>query len=573
MKYILRLSRELQGQYRWIIAAGFLSVATIGSNLGLMMSSAFIIASAALHPSIADLQVAIVGVRFFGISRGIFRYLERLLSHEITFRLIKSLRIRFFQTLDRIIISILGTRHSAELLSNVTEDIQQLENFFIKVVYPPFSSLIVTVFVIAVFYFIHPLAALIIFIGMTASEIVVGASGFILSLKAHERSQQLSTQSFNRIQEFLQGQDELYLWDRTDAWKNEIANELSLYQKLKRKLYSIESLTENISALGLYFTLFALFWFLIPEVSGNSLTGISLTILVIGSMAAFEAVDLIPQASINMAKILYPAKRIFQLEDMKSSLIKTREETTIPVKPDIVLKDVRFSFADRIILEDIKLTIPFGKKTAIIGPTGHGKSTLKNLIMGIYDNYTGEINVGNILARDILGYSPLLFRTIEQNNYIFDRTFKNNIILNDKSISDDRVNNLIEDVNLQNLIQNQENGILSYPGQNGEKISGGERQRLAVARALARETPIMICDEATANLDSKNEENIFRKIQSATKDKTLIWITHKMRFLDEFDQIIVVLDGRINQSGTFKQLISEQGYFRDMWNLESGFIG
>lgn len=235
----------------------------------------------------------------------------------------------------------------------------------------------------------------------------------------------------------------------------------------------------------------------------------------------------------------------------------------------IEFKNISFSYNQQnLALKNISFKIVKGQKVAIVGKSGCGKSTLINLLLKYYDNYTGDIFIDNINIKNISSESiHNLISVIHQDVFMFDTSFKNNLTLF-KNYSEQDINKVINICKLHGLVNNLQNGINSNIGENGYAISGGEKQRISIARALIRKSPILILDEATNSLDNKTSYLIENSLLNIS-DLTLISITHKFskQLLEKYDLIIVLKDSNIVEIGPFNKLMNNKNYFYELYSL------
>lgn len=240
---------------------------------------------------------------------------------------------------------------------------------------------------------------------------------------------------------------------------------------------------------------------------------------------------------------------------------------TIPTNYDIKFNNVSFAYNDKYTLKDINLTIPQDKITAIVGPSGSGKTTLTRLIARFWDVQKGEILIGDICIRDIK-YNNLLsmISVVFQDVYLFNDTLYNNIKFGNPNASKEQIIEAAKKANCHNFIEKMENGYESIVGEGGNTLSGGEKQRISIARAILKDAPIILLDEATASVDPENEKQLQQAINQLVKNKTLVIIAHKLAHIKNAHQIVVVDDGRVVKTGSHKELLSdEQGVYYKFW--------
>lgn len=558
----------------WMLFASLMGFLTIGSNIGLMMTSAYIISKAALHPSIAELQVAIVGVRFFGISRGIFRYFERLISHEVTFNLLSKFRIWFFRILEPLSTSKISYFKSGDLLKRVVSDIENFKYFYIRIIAPPIVALMVLIlffllFGIFSFYYSFIISFFFLFGGLVTPYLVYKMSKKYGS-EILEIQKRLTEYSIDQTQ----GITELLVFGQSKKYQKEFSTLNIQYINLQRKQALVNALSSSFIGLLMNLAVVSVLVIAIPNVTSGLLDGVYLSVLTLGTMAIFEAVIPLPELAQQIDGSSKSAENLFSLEgsDNKNPTgAKAQKEIN---NFSININSLDFSYnQDEEILKNVSLEIPPNKVTAIVGASGAGKSTLIKVLLKFLDHQNGEIfigeeNIQNISDEKLNTY----FSILPQSNHLFNLSVKENIRFANLEATDDEIVTASKKAEIHNFVITLPNKYNELIGEQGLKISGGERQRIAIARTLLKDSPIMIFDEPTSNLDSINESKILDMIFNLQINKTVLLITHRLIHLDKAVKIYVFHDGKIIESGTHSELINLNGYYKKMYNTQQNLL-
>ncbi|MCR4792986.1 MAG: ABC transporter ATP-binding protein/permease [Lachnospiraceae bacterium] len=285
-------------------------------------------------------------------------------------------------------------------------------------------------------------------------------------------------------------------------------------------------------------------------------------LMVISSFMVYESLDLMGSFSAllrNVNIIIDQANEVLAIPPMDID-----GENVHPVNRDLELKNVSFAYEDRSIINNVSLKIPSGTTTAIVGPSGGGKTTLTYLISRFWDVNSGEVLLG---GRNVKEYSfdSLMknFSFVFQRVYLFEDTIANNIRFCEPDASMERVIEAAKKARCHEFIMALPDGYDTVIGEGGASLSGGEKQRISIARAIMKDAPIIILDEATANVDPENEADLTGAIEELTNNKTIIMIAHRLKTVRHADQIVVVDNGSIAQKGTHEELMSEEGIYRD----------
>jgi ATP-binding cassette subfamily C protein CydCD len=566
-----RLLSFLHGSWHWVALSVLLSTLTIGSSVALIGTSAWLISTAALHPSVADLGVSVVGVRFFGISRGLFRYLERLVSHNVTFRLLARLRVWFYEKLEPLAPARLMEFRSGDLLARVLGDVETLENFYVRVISPSLTAILIGLMV-AVFFasFYLPIALVLIsfflILGLVLpvlSQAVSRRPGRQLILRRAEIQAQLvdGIQGLADILAFGRGADRL----------NKIRATGETYGSVQKQMAHINGIH---SALGTLFTNLGVWLVLvlvIPQVMEGSIRGVMLGTFALMSLAAFEAVTPLPLAAQMWNASSAAARRLFEVVDAEPAVKETGDARVEINSCDLQISNLSFTYPNQSVpaLQKISFNVPTGKAIAIVGPSGAGKSTLGQLLLRFWDYETGEITLGGQslkhLSQDEIRKQ---FALVSQNNYFFNTTIRENLRLARRSVSQQEIESAARAAQIHEFILSLHRGYDTLIGEQGIRLSGGERQRLAIARALLKDAPVLILDEPTANLDPQTEKQVLDALNTAMRSKTTMLITHRLVGLENVDEILVLDRGRIVERGRQEELLRRNGLYRRLWDLQ-----
>ncbi|AFM41318.1 cysteine export CydDC family ABC transporter permease subunit/ATP-binding protein CydC [Desulfosporosinus acidiphilus SJ4] len=606
MKSIGWLTRLMLAYWPRILLALFLSVLTITSHIGLMAASAYLLARAALHPPILDLMVTIVGVRFFGLSRAVFRYLERYLSHDVTFRVLSQIRVKFYEQIEPLAPARLGGLRSEDLLSRIVADVETQQNFYLRVFAPPIAAFFVLIgygiflanYDIRLSYI---LAACFVIAGVIVPWLVKrlgqGIGAQIIFLKAH-----LNTQ----VADGLLGMTELLSYHQVGDHLikfRETNDELIECERKITKLAAFSAaLTGLIANLGMWLIL--VLGILLVE--KGRLNGVNLGMLALGTLSSFEAVFPLALVPHHLEQNLVSADRLLDLmkpeetkdgrdrkkhdynrendkirhEDSREHEDSSKNEDSrenpgklIPRADNLKLSFQEVSFryekTEPWVLKDVSFTIPQGSKVAIVGSSGVGKTSIINLILRFWDCEKGEISLGDhSLPEYDIEELRRIIGVVTQKTYLFNATIKENLLLAKPSATNQELMDTARQAKLHEFITSLPNGYDSYIGEGGFKLSGGQRQRLAIARVLLKNAPILILDEAAAGLDSITESEVLNEVYRLMEGRTTILITHNFSGLEIMDEILLLKEGRIIERGTHAELLQHEGAYWELWKRD-----
>ncbi|HEY3310375.1 MAG TPA: thiol reductant ABC exporter subunit CydC [Anaerolineales bacterium] len=569
MRTFRRLLSFVLPFWRQVLLSILLGAMTIGASISLMSTSAYLISMAALHPSISAISVAVVGVRFFGISRGVFRYLERLASHSLTFKVLAKMRVWFYQAIEPLAPAGLISSRSGDLLNRVMADIETLDNLYVRVLAP---ALVAGIVVAGMAVFMGAFSALLALI-LTGFLLAVGLgmTSLILRLNRTAGRRLADERALLRadLVDAVQGLPELTAFGQVGKWLEKIKASGARFGAAQMHMARLGGMQAGLNSLLTGVGIWLLLVFSIPMVLDGSIRGVHLAVIVLGAMASFEAVQNLPQAAHLLEANLQSARRLFEIADGTPAV---REPVTALPRPEsagIRVLGLKFSYGDGAVLDGVDLELPPGKKMAIVGPSGAGKSTLANLLMRFWEFSEGEITLD---GQDIRSYTPVdvrrMFSLVSQGTYLFNASLSENLRLASPSASREDIERACRQAELDEFVQSLPDGYETLVGERGVRFSGGERQRVAIARALLKDAPVFISDEPTANLDPATERRLVETLQRVTADRSVLWISHRLVGLEAMDEILVMEAGRILERGTHSELVKKQGLYYKLWGLQ-----
>jgi thiol reductant ABC exporter CydC subunit len=577
----------------WMLLSALLGVLTIGSSIGLMSAAAWIIASAALHPPIGTLNVAIVGVRFFGITRGVFRYLERYISHQTTFRLLARLRVWFYAEIEPLAPARLMVYRSGDLLARAVSDINTLENFYLRVIAPPAVAVIIgaMMFVFMARYDLRLALALI--ACLMLAGIVVPILTQALSRRAGREIVTLRADLNVALIDSVQGLADLLAYGAQDRHAAKIQRLNRALQNQQARMAWIAGLHTALTSLIITLAVLLILIIAVPMVRGGDLDGVLLAVLVLAAITSFEAVLPLPAAYQQLSGQLEAGRRLFEIvegqkNDSPQRVLREKEKTTQPESPKgkpsflpfpsiistpSALSAVNLSFrydpGEPLALDNVSFDLKSGGTVAVVGASGAGKSSLVNVLLCFWDYERGSVQIG---GRDLRDFDPdearALISVVSQPTYLFNGTIRDNLRIARPDAHDDDLIRAAQAAQLHTFIVSLPQSYDTWIGEQGLNLSGGERQRLAITRAILKDAPILILDEPTANLDPVTERAILDTLHIALAGRTTLLITHRLVGLAAADEILVMQAGRVVERGRQHDLLLINSFYRQMWDLQ-----
>ncbi len=567
----------LRSSARWVVASVILGSATIAASIGLMGTAAWLIAKAALHPSIAELQVAVVGVRFFGISRGLFRYVERLVGHEGTFRFLAGLRVWFIESLAPLAPARLLDRTLGDLIDRSVSDIEDLQDFTIRILVPPMVALVIGAGVFALISHFAPQAGPAFALPFATTVLVLPGLAWALT---HTNGDSPTTERAllgARVVDFVQCMAELIAFDRSHRQRAEIEEIRDRLDRLERRDAVIDALGIGLGTALTHLTPVAILAVCIPLVRSNVLDGVLLPVLCLVAVAAFESAVSLPEAARALQSRLTSAYRLFEIVDDRPVVTPPesprKPEWTRPgaPSPSIVFEALTFSYpgTKRPALSGFDLSIPLGARIALVGASGAGKSTLVHLLQRFWDPDEGRVLIDGDDIRTIdLDLLRRSIGVVSQETFLFTGTIAENLLIASSTASREDLEFACRTAALDSISPESETGLDTWIGEGGRRLSGGQRRRVAVARTLVQHPAILVLDEPTAQLDGPTASQLLDEIFRAFERTTTIHITHRLVGMDRYDEIMVIDRGRVVERGRHENLVRSRGPYHRLWSAQ-----
>jgi thiol reductant ABC exporter CydC subunit len=540
---------------RWVAAGVLLGSLAIASNVALIAMSAFLVSRAAVVTNVADLALAVTAVRVLAIGRAAFRYLERYATHVATLRILADVRVWFYAAIEPLAPARLTTRRSGDLLARIVADVETLEDFYVRVLLPPLVAVLVTAFACVVLGFFDVTLGLVLLVFLALVGVVLPQLSRWLSREVAERSVTTRGELSALIVDEVHGLADLIALDRADSHRATVLALGADQDRTGERLAVFRGVSVGLAALLTSLCAIAILGISIPLVVDGSLDGVFLALLPLAAIAAFEAVQPLSLSVQLLGASLAAAERLFEVVDAAPPVAEPVVPTAPPVPGPLQLGlavDVRgitfrYESGGRAVLDDVSFSVPAGGSLAIIGPSGSGKSTLVNLLLRFWDYTEGEILVGGCDLRELQADDARrLFGVVSQRVDLFDATIRDNLALADPDVTDGQVEAACRVAQLHDFVTTLRDGYETRIGEDGVRLSGGERRRLAIARAIIKDAPILILDEATADLDAVTERRLMTALGPFLTGRTTIVISHRAAVAQEADAVVELRRGRMS---------------------------
>lgn len=561
---MLRLSRPLR---RKILVAALAGALTTGCGVALLAVSGFLLARASQHPSIAALSVAVVAVRGLSIGRAVFRYGERLASHDVALRALARIRVAIWQRLEVIAPAGLPGLHSGDLLARLVGDVDSTQDLFIRGITPITAAAAAGSGAVLACIALVGQAGLILAAGLLAGGTIVPALCVTAERRAVRQSAQAKGALSSAIADLLAGAAELTAFGAEDLALARAGGRSRELRKLSRRNAAASSLSSALTSVATGLTVWGVLLLGVDAVGAGTIGRVPLAAGTLTALAAFEAVGVLPAAGLALSRAHSAAGRITAILDSPEPSTEPADPLPVPTGPaTISLRDVqvRYSEGGPLAVNGINLELAPGRKIALVGPNGAGKSTVAAVLLRFRELSAGTATLHcdgpDSVRRDLRDFRSDDLRALisgcPEDQYLFNASIAENLRIACPPADDAALAEVIERVGLTSWVRELPDGLSTCVGADGAAVSGGQRQRLVLARALLADPAILILDEPTAHLDESARAAFFRDLAVATAGRSVLLITHDLVGLDGFDEIIELDRGRVVEQVTAARVSS-----------------
>lgn len=584
-----------------LFLALLLGTLSIGFAAALMFTAGWLIAGSAEMPySILLLNLPLLFVRIFGVGKPVIRYAERLTSHNWVFKMTSHLRKRLFEALNTNGVFFKSTHRLGDALGLLAEDIGHIQNLYLRTIFPTVIAWIIGLgLVIGLGCFTWWIALVFLLLVVIEMGVVPYVSALINGARQQQRKH-LTTQLYADLTDNIIGISDWISSGREHDFMNRTQDVLDDMRHIERKAHRFDRnrdlILQFVFALGSVAIFAWAAWYFSGSVGGSSNWILA---FVLGYFPLIDAVTPLPQAATEASAHFDAIKRMNNIgttdsktaeskthasksdskkstgkktTNSKPSESKTPVSTITEIEPPYTIKldNVSFCYGATPLIENLSLEIPQGQHLVLLGKSGTGKSTLASLIRGDLVPQHGSVTLGGLDTRLLKDEAPRWFGVIQQQTYLFNTTLRENLLLGKPEASDQQLIDILDSVGLSALLKRLDHGLDTMVDEAGKQFSGGERHRIALARVLLQDCPIIILDEPTVDLDPKTEKEVLETIFTTLRDKTIIMITHHLMGADYADRILFIQKGSILMDGAPEHLKETNRYYQKLWAFDKG---
>ncbi|CAM5354219.1 Thiol reductant ABC exporter subunit CydD OS=Streptomyces microflavus OX=1919 GN=cydD PE=4 SV=1 [Streptomyces microflavus] len=571
---VLARVREAAGAQRGQLAlALLLGSLAVGSAVGLMAVSGWLISRASEQPPVLYLMMAVTATRAFGIGRAVFRYAERLVSHDAVLKLLAELRVAVYRGLERVAPAGLRTVRRGDLLSRLVADVDALQDYWLRWLLPAGTALTVSVAAAGFTGWLLPEAGVVLAVGLLVAGVGVPLVSGAFARRTERQLAPARAALATRVTDLLGGTAELTVAGALPARQAHMRAADGLLTRIASRAATATALGSGLSALVCGLTVVAAALVAVPAVNDGRLAGVALAVVVLTPLAAFEAVAGLPLAVQYRQRVLRSAERVYEVLDAPVPVREPAAPADAPSSPfplEVRGLSARYPGARHDALRSLDLTLVPGRRIAVVGPSGSGKTTLAQVLLRFLDASSGTYSIGGVEADALDG--DTVRRSVglcAQDAHVFDSSIRENLRLARTGASDAELYDALSRARLLEWVRSLPEGLDTPVGEHGARLSGGQRQRLALARALLADFPVLVLDEPAEHLDLVTADALTADLLAATEGRTTVLITHRLAGVEAVDEVLVLDAGRVAQRGPYAELAAEDGPLRRMLEREN----
>ncbi|MFG0211659.1 thiol reductant ABC exporter subunit CydC [Brevibacillus porteri] len=559
-------------QFFWQFAAaallGTLAVACAGA---LLYTSGYLISRSALKPeNVLMVYVPIVLVRAFGFSKAVIQYLERLVGHDAALRVLSRMRVRLYQAIEPQA-QLLRTRfRTGDLLGVLADDIEQLQNVYLRLVLPAVSAVLLYGAGIVALGRMDGMFALLMALYCGFLLFVAPAVVLWSSIAKSRRFKQERQAAYRELTDAVFGMSDWILSGRTQQFLQLFTRRQKTTAQIENSIRRGEWRVQWMSQCAIGGAIVLLVIWAGGLAAANQIPATLIAAIGLVAFPLMDAFARISDAVVRMPEYKESLGRLREIEGSRPAILEAQKEKVADqAGGSLKLDHVHFRYpqASSWSVQDVSIEVAQGGKIALLGRSGAGKSTILNLIRGAIQPEAGQVTVNGQPVQSEEA-SASLFSVLNQQPYLFDTTVANNIRLGRPDASDEEVRTVTAQVGLDQLIESLPDGYQTRMQETGLRFSGGERQRIALARILLQNKPIVLLDEPTVGLDPLTERDLMATIFRVLHGKTLIWVTHHLSGVEQMDEVIFMEQGVISMRGTHEQLYQDNPRYHTLYTLD-----
>ncbi|QBJ91344.1 thiol reductant ABC exporter subunit CydD [Streptomyces seoulensis] len=556
-----------------LLFALLLGSLALGCAVGLMATSGWLISRASQQPPVLYLLVAVTATRFFGIGRAVFRYSERLVSHDAVLRMLADTRVAVYKRLERLAPAGLRGIRRGDLLSRLVDDVDAFQDYWLRWLLPTGVAVVVSAASVGFTAWLLPEAGAALAVGLLLAGVGVPLITAAVARRTERRLAPARGVLATRVTDLLTGTAELTVAGALPSRTAATREADGTLTRIASRSAGVTALGDGLTALisGLTVTVAALLG--AQAAAQGRIHGVLVAVVVLTPLAAFEAVLGLPVAVRFRQRVARSAERVYEVLDAPVPVHEPEQPREAPASPfPLVVRDLSARYEDQHqdALHGLDLTLDRGRRIAVVGPSGSGKTTLAQVLLRFLDPGAGTYTLAGVPAAEMDGDEVRrLVGLCAQDAHLFDSTVRENLLLARKDATEAALRDVLLRARLLDWVDGLPDGLDTHVGEHGARLSGGQRQRLALARALLADFPVLVLDEPAEHLDLPTADALTDDLLAATEGRTSLLITHRLAGLAAVDEVLVLDAGRVVQRGPYAELLAVDGPLAAMARREA----
>jgi ATP-binding cassette, subfamily C, bacterial CydC len=538
LRQLLRLARAPRAR---LGVAALLGALTIVFGVGLMATAGYLISRAAERPAILSLTLAIVGVRFFGLARPVARYFDRLSSHDLAFRVLRRVRTQMYERIEPLAPAQLAGYRRGDVLSRMVSDVEALQNLTLRGVGPPLVALVAGTVSAAVAAAVLPAAGLVLALGLVVAGVLVPVVNVALTRRSGRLQARVRGELAAELVETVSGAPELVVYGVEDERMSRLRAVDDTLERIARRASFADGVGDGLRNVVMGATVAGVLAVAVSAHAAGRLDRVLIALLALLALASFEAVQPLGQAARELVETLAAGRRVLDLTDRDPAVVDPEDPRPAPAFTAAVAFEgvrARYADSDAAALDGFSMRLEPGRRVALVGPSGAGKTTVTNLLLRFLDPEEGRVTLAGV---DLRAYRMQDVRSAiavaGQDAHLFSATIRDNITLGRPATAAD-VERVLREARLEDWVSSSPDMLDTLVGEGGAQVSGGQHQRIVVARALLGRAPVLVLDEPTAHLDGPTAQQLIRDVFAAAGERSVLLITHRPEGLELVDEVV-----------------------------------